>query len=66
MKNGIPTAKTNYVRINELPEVDSEEEENPFLGPLRVFPGRFSVSRAFGDCEVKFKSLGGIPGCVTC
>jgi len=35
------------------------------VGPYRVFPGRLSVCRTFGDCEAKIVSLGGIPGCVT-
>lgn len=33
-------------------------------GPYRVFPGRLSVSRAFGDPESKIKKYGGIPGVV--
>lgn len=30
-------------------------------GPLRIFPGRLSVSRSFGDPEAKIQSLGGNP-----
>jgi protein phosphatase PTC2/3 len=30
-------------------------------GPLRIFPGRLSVSRAFGDIEAKRKKYGGNP-----
>lgn len=48
------------------PEEDSDEEENPFVGPYRVFPGRLSVCRTFGDCEAKFEHLGGVQGVVTC
>jgi protein phosphatase PTC2/3 len=33
----------------------------PKYGPLRIIPGRLSVSRAFGDFEAKFPSLGGNP-----
>jgi len=29
------------------------------LGPLRIFPGRLSVSRAFGDIEAKRRKYGG-------
>lgn len=29
------------------------------LGPLRIFPGRLSVSRAFGDIEAKRRKFGG-------
>jgi protein phosphatase 2C family protein 2/3 len=32
------------------------------LGPHRIFPGRLSVSRSFGDIEAKSCRLGGIPG----
>ena len=45
---------------------DSDEEENPFVGPYRVFPGRLSVCRTFGDCEAKLSHLGGVQGVVTC
>lgn len=31
------------------------------VGPYRVFPGRLSVSRTFGDIEAKLPSLGGNP-----
>ena len=30
-------------------------------GPLRIFPGRLSVSRSFGDVEAKVVELGGNP-----
>lgn len=29
------------------------------LGPHRVFPGRLSVSRTFGDIEAKNEAVGG-------
>ncbi|OMJ77464.1 hypothetical protein SteCoe_22941 [Stentor coeruleus] len=32
---------------------------NPVLGPYRVFPGRLSVSRTFGDIEAKNPNYGG-------
>lgn len=31
------------------------------IGPHRVFPGRLSVSRTFGDVEAKVAKLGGNP-----
>ena len=34
------------------------------LGPHRVFPGRLSVSRTFGDIEAKLPKLDGNPGVV--
>ena len=36
------------------------------LGPLRVFPGRLSVSRTFGDIEAKAKKYGGNEKVVVC
>ena len=48
------------------PPEDSDDEENPFVGPYRVFPGRLSVCRTFGDCEAKVTFLGGTKGVVTC
>jgi len=32
--------------------------------PIRVMPGRLSVSRAFGDCTAKMVKYGGNPDCV--
>ena len=34
-------------------------------GPSRVFPGRLSVSRTFGDIEAKLPKFGGIPNVLT-
>jgi protein phosphatase 2C family protein 2/3 len=31
------------------------------VGPLRVLPGRLSVSRTFGDIEAKLEQFGGNP-----
>lgn len=36
------------------------------MGPYRVFPGRLSVCRTFGDCEAKLEHLGGTKGVVCC
>jgi protein phosphatase 2C family protein 2/3 len=33
-------------------------------GPLRVFPGRLSVSRTFGDIEAKRARFGGNPNVI--
>ena len=37
----------------EMYPTNSKEGESPVLGPLRVFPGKLSVSRTFGDLEAK-------------
>jgi protein phosphatase PTC2/3 len=34
------------------------------VGPLRVLPGRLSVSRTFGDAEAKLTKYGGNPNVV--
>ena len=34
------------------------------VGPSRVFPGRLSVSRSFGDVEAKLPKSGGLQGVV--
>ena len=45
----------------------SPEEKDMYVqGPLRVFPGRLSVSRTFGDIEAKKKIYGGNPNVVVC
>jgi len=36
----------------------------PILGPVRVMPGRLSVSRTFGDCMAKMEKYGGNPKCI--
>ncbi|CAG9326021.1 unnamed protein product [Blepharisma stoltei] len=35
------------------------------FGPVRVNPGRLSVSRTFGDIEAKIPSMGGIPNVIS-
>ena len=32
---------------------------------MRVFPGRLSVSRTFGDIEAKMRQFGGIPNVIS-
>lgn len=45
--------------------VDSQTKSAQIVyGPLRVLPGRLSVSRSFGDVEAKEPTLGGKPGVV--
>ena len=41
------------IEITSIPEI--------IIGPIRVFPGRLSVSRTFGDTEAKIQSKGGNP-----
>lgn len=38
-----------------------EKKLETIVGPLRVLPGRLSVSRTFGDAEAKLPQFGGNP-----
>ena len=45
----------------------SPDEKDLYVqGPLRVFPGRLSVSRTFGDIEAKKQKYGGNPNVIVC
>ena len=45
----------------------SPDEKDLYVqGPLRVFPGRLSVSRTFGDIEAKRQKYGGNPNVIVC
>lgn len=43
---------------------DSNAKPEVILGPVRVAPGRLSVSRTFGDIEAKVEKRGGNPNVV--
>lgn len=47
-----------------MSSVTSKPGDTPVFGPLRVFPGKLSVSRTFGDIEAKNEKLGGRTGVV--
>lgn len=55
-------------QIYQTATVASSGEQNMppeiIIGPIRVFPGRLSVSRTFGDTEAKITSKGGNPNVV--
>jgi len=66
---GTPTNNHNYSTRNS--SVSSNHSTAPapsadIIGPLRVFPGRLSVSRTFGDVEAKMQRFGGNPNVVVC
>lgn len=54
------------MNIEELVLEKDIDNNNPYLGPYRVAPGRLSVSRTFGDIEAKHPELGGMKGVVVC
>ena len=45
-------------------DINSINSNQVILGPSRVFPGRLSVSRSFGDIEAKLIKNGGNPNVV--
>ncbi len=40
-------------------------EQQFIIGPLRVHPGKLSVTRTLGDIEAKDSDFQGIPNCIT-
>ena len=42
-------------------KLEGIDPEQILLGPFRVFPGRLSVSRSFGDIEAKLPMYNGNP-----
>lgn len=66
------TTATSSVDVNGKPlsprvKPPKEEESTDYIvGPIRVLPGRLSVSRTFGDPEAKFEFRGGNPKVVVC
>lgn len=51
-------------RLINMPNINCNNSNQVLLGPYRVFPGRLSVSRTFGDIEAKLPKLGGLQGVV--
>ena len=47
-----------------LQQANENDNPNVIYGPFRVFPGRLSVSRTFGDIEAKREKFGGNPNVV--
>lgn len=47
-----------------VPDKNGVLKNQVIVGPLRVFPGRLSVSRTFGDIEAKLPKFGGNPNVV--
>jgi protein phosphatase 2C family protein 2/3 len=48
------------------PAMHPGEKDVYVQGPLRVFPGRLSVARTFGDIEAKRARYGGNPNVIVC
>lgn len=65
LKAGGKIYRTQIQTISLESEKQEEfEKEEIVNGPYRVFPGRLSVSRTFGDFEAKLQKYGGNPNVV--
>ena len=49
---------------NTNQDTTNQSKKDVIVGPLRVLPGRLSVSRTFGDAEAKLARFGGNPNVV--
>jgi len=64
VENGGKVYQTQTTAKNlNLPFLNSNSNQI-LLGPHRVFPGRLSVSRTFGDVEAKLQKFGGMEGVI--
>lgn len=61
-KNGGHIYQTQSVA--NVPDEKGGIKSQTIVGPLRVFPGRLSVSRTFGDIEAKMVKYNGNPNVV--
>ena len=61
-----PTKNINLAVLQNSFNIDINTIGNNhvIVGPSRVFPGRLSVSRSFGDVEAKLSHLGGLKGVI--
>lgn len=48
-----------------LEDKSSLSEQEFIIGPLRVYPGKLSVTRTLGDIEAKDPDFQGIPNCIS-
>jgi len=56
--------QTNAKNITGVNSSSNTNNNQILLGPHRVFPGRLSVSRTFGDVEAKLSKFGGMSGVI--
>ncbi len=61
-KQRIQLAGGKIYRTQTFARPSSQGDQDLYVqGPLRVFPGRLSVARTFGDIEAKLSRFGGNP-----
>lgn len=67
-KNRIQAAGGKIYRTQTFAKAAQHPGEKDLYvqGPLRVFPGRLSVSKTFGDIEAKRPRYGGNPNVIVC
>jgi protein phosphatase 2C family protein 2/3 len=61
LKEGGRVYQTQTYAKNFNIKLDNIHPEQLLFGPFRVFPGRLSVSRSFGDVEAKLPMFNGNP-----
>lgn len=67
ISNFLLISRTKLRNSNPNIPIFYEGEQHPFImGPHRVFPGRLSVTRTFGDIEAKFPQFNGNPKAIVC
>lgn len=45
-------------------KLTANKDDPPTIGPLRVYPGKLSITRTIGDIEAKEKHFGGLSNCI--
>ncbi|CDW77140.1 serine threonine protein phosphatase [Stylonychia lemnae] len=66
-KQRIQLAGGKIYRTQTFARPAQQGEKDVYVqGPLRVFPGRLSVARTFGDIEAKLPRFGGNPHVIVC
>jgi serine/threonine protein phosphatase PrpC len=59
IKSGGQVYQTTTAQSIDDPKKEQTNEPEYIVGPIRVLPGRLSVSRTFGDPEAKLAYRGG-------
>jgi protein phosphatase PTC2/3 len=59
--------KGGKIYRTEMTKIPTKKEEKPdvIIGPLRIYPGKLSVSRTIGDIEAKEEKFGGARGVIS-
>jgi serine/threonine protein phosphatase PrpC len=63
-KHSLPLSFYSRTATTTGTDANNPNKKDVIVGPLRVLPGRLSVSRTFGDAEAKLSKYGGNPNVV--